>query len=108
MGYSYSSLTGIQNANNLFKDDHLSSIIYKIVNNTLVATVYTETSDDYYTKEELKILNYLNENEYINNTQCQKILRVKGKQAQYILTKLVKKDKLVSIGEKKGRKYQLK
>lgn len=108
MGYSYSALTGIQNANNSLQNSHLENISYKIQDNALVATVYTETSNDYYTKEELKILDYVNDNEYINNTQCQKILRVKGKQAQYILTKLVKKDKLVSIGEKKGRKYQLK
>ncbi|MGD9581576.1 MAG: ATP-binding protein, partial [Vampirovibrionia bacterium] len=108
MGYSHNSLTGVQNSNNLLKENFLDNISYKIVANNVVATVYTETSDDYYSKEELKILDYLSENEYINNTQCQKILRVKGKQAQYILTKLVKKDKLVSIGEKKGRKYQIK
>lgn len=102
------SVSGIQEANKRLNENGLKPLIFSSAAANFVATVLNEISEDFFTREELKILSFLEANDYINNTQCQKLLRVKGKQAQYILTKLVKKEKLVSIGEKKGRRYEIK
>jgi predicted HTH transcriptional regulator len=107
MGYTFQENTGIQNANAILAENNYHPIQFSVKNNALVATILLDTVDDFLSKEEMKVLAFIETNEHITNAQCQKLLRVKGKQAQYILTKLVKKKKLISTGEKKGRKYFL-
>ena len=108
MGYGFASGSGIQNINKILKDNNYKYVEFSTQSNNFVATIFKDSFEEDFSKEEVKIIDFLEKNEYINNVQCQKLLRIKGKQAQYILIKLVKKGKLVSIGEKKGRKYHLK
>lgn len=108
LGYCCTSDSGISYANKVLKENNLNQIQITGDFNGIVATVHSELADAFYSKEEIRILEFLETAEYINNTQCQKLLKVKGKQAQYILTKLVKKGRLESIGEKKGRRYLIK
>lgn len=107
-GYCCTGKSGLYKANLILKDNNLNQINILGDFSGVTLTLYNDLADDFFTREELKILEYLETVEYINNTQCQKLLKVKGKQAQYILTKLVRKGKLESIGEKKGRRYLLK
>ena len=57
----------------------------------------------------LKILEvYFEKNNYIDNSEAQKILNVSDSTARRFLNKLVKNGILEAIGEKKGRKYRKK
>ena len=59
--------------------------------------------------QRLKILEvYFEENNYIDNSEAQKILNVSDSTARRFLNKLVKNGILEAIGEKKGRKYRKK
>ena len=59
--------------------------------------------------QRLKILEvYFEKNNYIDNSEAQKILNVSDSTARRFLNKLVKGGILEAIGEKKGRKYRKK
>ena len=59
--------------------------------------------------QRLKILEvYFEKNNYIDNSEAQKILNVSDSMARIFLNKLVKGGILVAFGEKKGRKYRRK
>ena len=59
--------------------------------------------------QRLKILEeYFEKNNYIDNSEVQKILIVSDSTARRFLNKLVKGGILEAIGEKKGRKYRKK
>ena len=56
--------------------------------------------------QRLKILEqYFEKNNYIDNSEVQKILNVSDSTARRFLNKLVKNGILEAFGEKKGRKY---
>lgn len=56
-------------------------------------------------KDEDKILDYVKENDSINNSECRTLLDVDDSRAYYLLTKLCKNNKLRAEGKGKGRKY---
>ena len=59
--------------------------------------------------QRLKIMEvYFEKNNYIDNSEAQKILNVSDSMARIFLNKLVKCGILVAFGEKKGRKYRRK
>ena len=59
--------------------------------------------------QRLKILEeYFEKNNYIDNSEVQKILNVSDSTARRFLNKLVKGRILEAVGEKKGRKYRKK
>ena len=59
--------------------------------------------------QRLKILKeYFEKNNYIDNSEAQKILNVSDSTVRRFLNKLVKGGILEAIGEKKGRKYRKK
>ena len=59
--------------------------------------------------QRLKILEeYFEKNNYIDNSEVQKILNVSDSTARRFLNKLVKGGILEAFGEKKGRKYRKK
>jgi len=59
--------------------------------------------------QRLKIMEvYLEKNNYIDNSEVQKILNVSDSTARRFLNKLVKGGILEAIGERKGRKYRKK
>ena len=59
--------------------------------------------------QRLKILKvYFEKNNYIDNSEAQKILNVSDSTARRFLNKFVKGGILKPIGEKKGRKYRKK
>ena len=59
--------------------------------------------------QRLKIMEvYFEKNNYIDNSEVQKILNVSDSTARRFLNKLVKGRILEAIGEKKGRKYRKK
>ena len=59
--------------------------------------------------QRLKILKqYFEKNNYIDNSEVQKILNVSDSTARRFLNKLVKNRILEAFGEKKGRKYRKK
>ena len=72
----------------------------------------TDILTDKMTDKELKRLKILEEyfekNNYIDNSEVQKILNVSDSTARRFLNKLVKGGILEAIGEKKGRKYRKK
>ena len=67
---------------------------------------------DILTDKELKRLKimevYFEKNNYIDNSEVQKILNVSDSTARRFLNKLVKNSILEAFGEKKGRKYRKK
>ena len=57
----------------------------------------------------LKILEeYFEKNNYIDNSEVQKILNVSDSTTRRFLNKLLKNEILEAVGEKKGRKYRMK
>lgn len=59
--------------------------------------------------QRLKILKvYFEKNNYIDNSETQKILSVSDSMARRFLNKLVKGGILEAIGERKGRRYRKK
>ena len=59
--------------------------------------------------QRLKILEkYFEKNNYIDNSEAQKILNASDSTARIFLNKLVKGGILEAFGEKKGRKYRKK
>ena len=59
--------------------------------------------------QRLKIMEvYFEKNNYIDNSEVQKILNVSDSTARRFLNKLVKNSILEAFGEKKGRKYRKK
>ena len=59
--------------------------------------------------QRLKILEeYFKKNNYIDNSEVQKILNVSDSTARRFLNKLVKDKILEAFGEKKGRRYRKK
>ena len=59
--------------------------------------------------QRLKILEvYFEKNNYIDNSEVQKILNVSDSTARRFLNKLLKNEILEAVGEKKGRKYRMK
>ena len=77
-------------------------------NNLKMTDILTDKMTD---KElqRLKILEvYFEKNNYIDNSEVQKILNVSDSTARRFLNKLVKGGILEAIGERKGRKYRKK
>ena len=77
-------------------------------NNLKMTDILTDKMTD---KElqRLKILEeYFEKNNYIDNSEVQKILNVSDSTARRFLNKLVKNGILEAFGEKKGRKYRKK
>ncbi|ALA95849.1 winged helix-turn-helix transcriptional regulator [Leptotrichia sp. oral taxon 212] len=59
--------------------------------------------------QRLKILEeYFEKNNYIDNSEVQKILNVSDSTTRRFLNKLLKNEILEAVGEKKGRKYRMK
>ena len=77
-------------------------------NNLKMTDILTDKMTD---KElqRLKIMEvYFEKNNYIDNSEVQKILNVSDSTARRFLNKLVKGGILEAIGERKGRKYRKK
>ena len=77
-------------------------------NNLKMTDILTDKMTD---KElqRLKIMEvYFEKNNYIDNSEVQKILNVSDSTARRFLNKLVKNGILEAFGEKKGRKYRKK
>ena len=72
----------------------------------------TDILTDKMTDKELKRLKimeeYFEKNNYIDNSEVQKILNVSDSTARRFLNKLLKNGILEEFGEKKGRKYRKK
>lgn len=64
----------------------------------------TKTSD----KTSDKILNYLNENEFITTTIASKLIGLSPQRTRAILGKMVKEEVLIAEGANRNRKYKLK
>lgn len=103
----FDEISGIQRANKILSEHEMAPVKFYESESNLITTVYADPVEDFISKEEQKVLDYLSTNDYVTNSQCQKILKMKGKQVQYVLTKLVKKGRILAFGEKKGRKYAL-
>ena len=59
--------------------------------------------------QRLKILEeYFEKNNYIDNSEVQKILNVSDSTTRRFLNKLLKNEILEAVGENKGRKYRMK
>ena len=59
--------------------------------------------------QRLKIMEvYFEKNNYIDNSEVQKILNISDSTARRFLNKLLKNGILEAFGERKGRKYQKK
>ena len=59
--------------------------------------------------QRLKIMEvYFEKNNYIDNSEVQKILNVSDSTTRRFLNKLLKNEILEAVGEKKGRKYRMK
>ena len=84
----------------------------KMIRNSQKYCKMTDILTDKMTDKELqrlKILEvYFEKNNYIDNSEAQKILNVSDSTARRFLNKLVKNGILEAFGEKKGRKYRKK
>ena len=58
-----------------------------------------------YSKNEKLVIDYLKSNKEITNKQLREIAKIKESAANKILKSLVQKDKIVAIGDKRGRYY---
>lgn len=103
--------------NNIGKSTPFVTFILEIIKETLEELQkkdlkMTDILTDKMTDKELqrmKILEmYFEKNNYIDNSEAQKILNVSDSTARRFLNKLVKDGILEAVGEKKGRKYRKK
>ena len=107
--------------NNIGKSTPFVTFILEIIKETLeelqkkdlkMTDILTDKMTDKMTDKELqrmKILEmYFEKNNYIDNSEAQKILNVSDSTARRFLNKLVKGRILEAVGEKKGRKYRKK
>ena len=92
----------------LYMTEEIGNIVKKEKNDLKMTDILTDKMTD---KElqRLKILEvYFEENNYIDNSEVQKILNVSDSTARRFLNKLLKNGILEAFGEKKGRKYRKK
>ena len=88
--------------------EEIRNIVKKEKNDLKMTDILTDKMTD---KElqRLKILEvYFEKNNYIDNSEAQKILNVSDSTARRFLNKLLKNGILEAIGERKGRKYRKK
>ena len=86
--------------------EEIRNIVKKEKNDLKMTDILTDKMTD---KElqRLKILEeYFKKNNYIDNSEAQKILNVSDSTARRFLNKLLKNGILEAFGEKKGRKYR--
>ena len=104
-------------SNNIGKSTPFVTFILEIIKETLEELQksdlkMTDILTDKMTDKELQRLKimevYFEKNNYIDNSEAQKILNVSDSTARRFLNKLVKGGILEAIGEKKGRKYRKK
>jgi Penicillinase repressor. len=57
--------------------------------------------------DEIKIIQFLQDNEFINNTKVRELINKKETTAKTLLGKLVAKNIIEPIGEKRNRRYRL-
>ena len=92
----------------LYMTEEIGNIVKKEKNDLKMTDILTDKMTD---KElqRLKILEvYFEKNNYIDNSEAQKILNVSDSTARRFLNKLVKNGILEAVGEKKGRNYRKK
>ncbi|MFZ8073774.1 DeoR family transcriptional regulator [Fusobacterium watanabei] len=85
----------------------------RIINETLIELIETEKMTDKLTgkmtdknEERTKlVINYLNQNNSINNKDAKNLLDISEATARRFLNKLVKENILEAVGEYKARKY---
>ena len=103
--------------NNIGKSTPFVTFILEIIKETLEELQkkdlkMTDILTDKMTDKELQRLKimevYFEKNNYIDNSEAQKILNVSDSTARRFLNKLVKGGILEAVGEKKGRKYRKK
>ena len=88
----------------LYMTEESRNIVKKEKNDLKMTDILTDKE-----LQRLKILKvYFEENNYIDNSEAQKILNVSDSTARRFLNKLVKGGILEAVGEKKGRKYRKK
>ena len=97
----------------LYMAEEIGNIVEKeMIKNSQKCWKMTDILTDKMTDKELqrlKILEmYFEKNNYIDNSEVQKILNISDSTARRFLNKLVKGGILEAIGEKKGRKYRKK
>lgn len=100
-------------SNNIGRSTPFVTFILEIIKETLEELQKNDLKmTDKMTDKELqrlKILEvYFEKNNYIDNSEAQKILNVSYSTARRFLNKLLKNGILEAIGEKKGRKYRKK
>ena len=84
--------------------EEIRNIVKKEKNDLKMTDILTDKE-----LQRLKILEeYFEKNNYIDNSEAQKILNVSDSTARRFLNKLVKGGILEAFGEKKGRKYRRK
>ena len=84
-----------------YMTEEIRNIVKKEKNDLKMTDILTDKE-----LQRLKILEaYFEKNNYIDNSEAQKILNVSDSTARRFLNKLVKNGILEAFGEKKGRKY---
>ena len=100
-------------SNNIGKSTPFVTFILEIIKETLEELQKNDLKmTDILTDKELQRLKimevYFEKNNYIDNSEVQKILNVSDSTARRFLNKLLKNGILEAFGEKKGRKYSKK
>ncbi|MEW5821434.1 MAG: ATP-binding protein, partial [Cyanobacteriota bacterium] len=70
MGFGYQNGSGLQNVNKNLMENNLKSLVFDSSYNNFIVHAYNEPSEDYFTREDLKVIEYLEKNEFINNNKC--------------------------------------
>jgi len=95
----------INNSNRDGKSTEFILFMLKIIKETLIELIEIQKSTDK-NKEKIKLLiEYLGQNNSINNKEAQNLLDISESAAKRFLNKLVKENILEAVGEYKARKY---
>ena len=95
----------INNSNRDGESTEFILFILKIIKETLIELIEIQKSTDK-NKEKIKLLiEYLGQNNSINNKEAQNLLDISESAAKRFLNKLVKENILEAVGEYKARKY---
>ena len=99
----------INNSNRDGESTEFILFMLKIIKETLIELIEIQKSTDKSTdknKEKIKsLIEYLDQNNSINNKEAQNLLNISESAAKRFLNKLVKENILEAVGEYKARKY---
>ena len=107
--YQKEYYTAINNSNRDGESTEFILFMLKIIKETLIELIEIQKATDKVTdknKEKIKLLiEYLGQNNSINNKEAQNLLDISESAAKRFLNKLVKENILEAVGEYKARKY---